>query len=87
MQMQDTGDRPPAAEGDLSVLKGSGPLSEAAGAPREQQPGGAAAGASRTEAQVQQLVDITGASADECRVALEQAGGNVDLAAGQLMGW
>lgn len=36
---------------------------------------------------LQQLQSMTGLPIDECEKALEAAGGNVDVAAGHLMGW
>ena len=67
------------------MLKGPGGSAPEAAA--TQQAPEATAGAGASEAHVKQLQDLTGASADECRAALQQAGGNVDAAAGQLLGW
>ena len=59
-----------------AAVQGSGPASGAA----KHKP------ATKESSAVQQLMNITNASADECMQALDACDGNVDVAAGMLMG-
>lgn len=61
---------------------------QAGAAPPSAQPNAAASGPADVDADsIKQLQQITGQGTDACQAALAAAGGNVELAAGSLMGW